>query len=414
MIIDNSISKVTEETKNPHHTDTTVNQVIKVQYEADPVILELATNLEMMKSLYQSKGTFESFVKVANDLLATKYGNKNSLDILYENKDFIYNEETINILESVSQKLIEIEKVSQNLANIDNVNENIDYIKDILPSISDILITSKSIKDIQRIARNIEKIRVLHTHIIKIITLFDSINELHTIYNYLPYLLKLSIFLDNYSKLIKIVVERFDYYGKVLDNHILEFQEFNRHITYNLNLFETKIKEVITRIEQIDASAIDSFRETLEKLVERVTILEELIGQGGNEYDDTEIRNLINQLNEIIKTLQQSITNIENKITTIEGDITNINNKITTIEGNITDIETNITNIQNHITTINNAITQINQTITEIKQNNVKIIAGKNIEVEFDEPNNSYTINSTASSGGVTTIELKYSQFTLS
>lgn len=434
MIIDNSNIKKTEESKDSNFKDTTVNQVVRVQYEADPVILELATNLEMMKSLYQSKGTFEDFVKVANDLLADKYDGKNSLDILYENKDFIYDQETIDLLETVSNKIIDIEKVSQNVDGIDEINSNIDYIKDILPAISDILITSKSIKDIQRIGRNIEKVRVLHTHIIKIITLFDSINELHTIYNYLPYLLKLSLFLNNYSKLLTIVIERFDYYGKVIDNHILEFQEFNRHITYNLNHFESEVQKVIDRINQIDASAIDQFRETLEKLVERVTILEEKLKDGvGTTYDDTEIRNLIQQLQELITQLQQSITDIENRLTKVEGDIATINTKITniksditningditnikgditTIQGDITRIDNSINDVKTDITTINEAITTINNTIAEIKQNNVKILAGKNIEVEFDEPNNSYTINSTATGGGVAT-ELKYSQFTL-
>lgn len=396
MIIDNNFQQEKIEGKDSHHKDTTVNQVVKVQHEADPILLELATNLEMMKSLYQSKGTFEDFVNVAKELLANKYGDKNSLDILYENKDFIYNQETIDLLESVSNKLIEIEKVSQNVDSINEINANIDYIKDILPAISDILITSSSITDIQRIGRNIEKVRVLHTHIIKIITLFDSINELHTIYNYLPYLLKLSIFLNNYSKLLNIVIERFDYYVKVIDSHILEFQEFNRHITFNLKNFESEIQKVIDRINQIDTSAIDQFKETLEKLVERVTILEEKVknlgtGGGGDTYDDTEIRNLINQLNELIKQIQQTITNIENRLTKVEG---------------------NITTIQGNITKINEAIITINNTIAEIKQKNVKIIAGKNIEVEFDEPNNSYTINSTNTGGGVAT-ELKYTQFTL-
>lgn len=416
MIIDDKDIVKTEETKDSYHEDTTVNQVIKVQHEADPILLELATNLEMMKSLYQSKGTFEDFVNVAKELLANKYGDKNSLDILYENKDFIYNQETINLLESVSNKLIEIEKVSQNVDGINEINSNIDYIKDILPAISDILITSNSITDIQRIGRNIEKVRVLHTHIIKIITLFDSINELHTIYNYLPYLLKLSIFLNNYSKLLNIVIERFDYYGKVIDNHILEFQEFNRHITFNLKNFESEIQKVVDRINQIDTSAIDQFRETLEKLVERVTILEEKVKNlgtgGGDTYDDTEIRNLINQLTELINQLQQTITDIENRLTKVEGDITTIQGDITNIKGDIVRIDNSITDIQTNITTIEEAITTINNTIAEIKQNNVKIIAGKNIEVEFDEPNNSYTINSTNTGGGVAT-ELKYTQFTL-
>lgn len=433
MIIDNTPIESNDKLDPKMFKDTTVNQVTRVQYEVDPVILELATNLETLRNLYHNRGVFEDFVKVANDLLATKYGNKNSLDILYENKDFIYEEETIALLESVASKITEIEKVSQNLVGIDEANANIEYIKEILPAINDILITSASIKDIQRIGRNIEKVRVLHTHIIKIITLFDSINELHTIYNYLPYLLKLSLFLENYSKLLNIVIERFDYYGKILDNHIEEFKAFNRHISFNLSNFESKIEEVIKRIEEIDASAIDQFRETLIKLEERVTVIEKMleggIGGGGTDYDDTEIRDLIKQLQELIANIQQSITNIENRLDTVEGNITNINTridgidesitnineKITNIEGNITNIEGNITNIEGDIENINNTITTINETINEIKQNNVKITAGNNITVDYDELNNSYTINSTATGeGGVTTIELKYSEFTLS
>lgn len=399
MIIDDKNIIKTEESKDSYHKDTTVNQVIKVQHEADPILLELATNLEMMKSLYQSKGTFEDFVKVANDLLANKYDDKNSLDILYENKDFIYNQETIDLLESVSNKLIEIEKVSKNVDGINQINENIDYIKDILPAISDILITSNSIKDVQRIGRNIEKVRVLHTHIIKIITLFDSINELHTIYNYLPYLLKLSTFLNNYSKLLNIVLERFDYYGKVIDSHILEFQEFNRHITYNLNLFEIEVQKVTDKINQIDSSAIDQFRETLEKLVERVTVLEEKLKDGvGTTYDDTEIRNIIKQLEELIKKVEGDITNINTEIANTKINITNIQGDITRIDETINNIKTNIKTIEN--------------TIAEIQQNNVKIIGGVNIEVNFDEKNNSYTINSANTNSGVAT-ELKYTQFNL-
>lgn len=403
MIIDNNSRNNFEKPKLANHIDTTVNQVIKVQHEADNTLLELATNLETLKNLYHNRNTFEDFTKVAERLLKDNYDGKNSLDILYENKDFIYNEETIKLLKEVSNSLVEINLVSQNLTNIDLSNANIDIIKEVLPSLFDIELTAKSITDIQRIARNIEKVIVLHTHIIKIITLFDSINELHTIYNYLPYLLKLAAFLNNYTQMIKMIVSRFDYYGEILDNHILEFMEANRHITYHLNehnkeivktrtdfekireeiiKFKEEINNTVTEIKEIvkefDKEALNQLKELIIELTKRVEKLEKTGGgTGGTTYDDTEIRNLINEIKNKLANLKQSVETNTNKITNIENNINNINKEI-----------------------------------VEIKNKNVIIEAGKNITI--DKTDNKYVINATTSGGGTTiTQELNYTNFTL-
>lgn len=244
----------------------------------------------------------------------------------------------------------------------------------------------------------------------------------------------------------KMIVERFEYYGKTIDESIHEIMEINRNITYNFNAilveFE-KIKEIIKIFEGTD---VGQFTEIIKQLTERVTKLEEQIKNlgtgGGTTYDDTEIRNLINNLKTLIEALDTRVTTIEGDITTIKEQITKIETKITQIEGDITNINTrissienvgltlskkienienviktiqgNITKIEGDITTINEQITNIKNEVLQIKEKPVKITAGENVVVNFDEPNNSYSISATGG-GGTTTItqELKYSNFTL-
>ena len=87
--------------------------------------------------------------------------------------------------------------------------------------------------------------------------------------------------------------------------------------------------------------------------------------------------------------------------------------KVTNIEGDITNLNTEITNVKNEQTTLNESITNINNEILQIKEKPVKITAGNNIEVQHDETSNTYTINATATGGGTTIENLKYSNFTL-
>lgn len=352
MIIDNNNTNLKDKPQLANHKDTTVNQVTRVQYEVDNTILELATNIETLKNLYKSKDTFEEFVTVAERLLKDNYDGKNSLDILYENKDFIYDEKTINLLQEVSASLVEINLVSQNLTNIDLSNANIDTIKELIPALYEIDLVGKSIKDVQRIGRNIEKVRVLHTHIIKLITLFDSINELHTIYNYLPVLLKLAAFLKNYTKMIEMIVERFDYHGRIMDGVILEFMEANRNLSYWLDKHDIRITKTETDIENIK---------------KEIEVLK------------TEINNIKTEIKTIQDTLKQTIERVEK-------------------------LETSNTEIKK-------IIENINKEIKEIKENNVIIEEGKNITI--DKTGNKYVINATATGGGTTITELNYQSFTL-
>ena len=459
MIIDNEPNTDEVEEKWQGHNDTVTNQIVKVQYEVNEDVVKLAHNLETLKTLAENKGVFEDFTKVAGELLAKKFGDKTSLDILYENKDLVLSDATIKNMQDIGERLTELDNISKNLAVFKESNANVDTVKSFLTHTDAVNIIEASMDDIQRLARNIEKVRVLHTQIVEIVGVFDSIDEIHTIFNFLPYLLRLADFLKNYYTMSQIIIDRFEYYNEVVTKVTYEVMELNRNLSYEFN----KVK---AKFDALDGSDILKFAETINKLIVRIEALEQAEAKG---YDDTELRNLINELtkkfsdlktqvdtnttnitnlttrvdtaeNNIIQiqgdvtNIQTDVTNLTNRVDKIDGDIVNINEnitklgdrvtvnegnittlteKVTNIEGDITNLNTEITNVKNEQTTLNESITNINNEILQIKEKPVKITAGNNIEVQHDETSNTYTINATATGGGTTIENLKYSNFTL-
>lgn len=259
MIIDNKPVDLTQRTteKLGNHVDTTTNQVIKVQYDVDESILKLATELETLKTLANSKNTFAEFVTVADRLLEGKYDGKNSLDVIYENKDLLFDNDNIEVMSKVRDCLTEIKNVADNLASIDLANKNADDITTLVDNLLNVELVSKSIVYVQRLATHADKMATLHKHIQKLIVLFDNISELDTIFNYLPYLLRLNKFLKNYYDMAQAIVSKFDAYNKAIDTIILEMMEMNRNLTYNMKLLRDRIAKLEEQIKNIGGGGGD-------------------------------------------------------------------------------------------------------------------------------------------------------------
>lgn len=436
MIIDNKPVDLTQRTteKLGNHVDTYTNQVMKVQYDVDESILKLATELETLKTLANSKNTFAEFVTVADRLLEGKYDGKNSLDVIYENKDLLFDNDNIDVMSKVRDCLTEIKNVADNLGSIDLANKNTDDITTLVDNLLNVELVSKSIVYVQRLGNHVDKMTTLHKHIQKLIVLFDNIRELDTIFNYLPYLLRLNKFLKNYYAMAQAIVSKFDSYNKAIDTIILEMMEMNRNLTYQMKVLRDdlnkKIEEIIKRIEAIEAELV-TINEKITQIEERLTKIEEIV----NQLDQTAHTKLIagtaitldfdepNNTYTIGADLTNVDTGVHTKLTAGDNIVLthDADTNTYTVAADLTKVDTgvhtslvagdNIVQLAKDDTTNTYTISVDSAKITT--GDHTKIAAGTNVTVTHDETTNTYTINSAGDGGTTITQEVKYTNFNL-
>lgn len=203
MIIDNDESKVSAKANPVNFSDTTVNQVIKVQNIADDntkivaqniaAISEVATNIQ--KVIYVA----DTLDKKISSVIDKNYNGQSAVEVI----DAGNTKFTASLIADIQK----IDKLSNDITRVSSLSQviiSVNGIKAILENINknmfSIQQTGASAEAITEVVNYLDAVKVINNMKDKLITIFDSINELHTIYNYLPELLQVYAWIVQYKK----------------------------------------------------------------------------------------------------------------------------------------------------------------------------------------------------------------------
>lgn len=203
MIIDNNESKVSAKANPMNFSDTTVNQVIKVQNIADDNTKIVAQNIaaisEVAANIQKVIYVADTLDKKISSVIDKNYNGQSAVEVIDAgNTKFTASLiADIQKIDKLSADITRVSSLSQVLISVNGIKATLENINKNMFSIQQ---TGASAEAIVEVVAYLDAVKVINNMKDKLITIFDSINELHTIYNYLPELLQVYAWIVAYKK----------------------------------------------------------------------------------------------------------------------------------------------------------------------------------------------------------------------